>query len=245
MSNPDALICALEAHAAGAWPATVARATADGWLLRATPGLDRGRSNNALTPCRELAAAEIAAGVDAIEAFAVEHGIRAGVQVSPLDLHGGLDAELDTRGYDVQWPTAVLLADAAGVAVGAAGLIVEDHASDAWLAAWARAEGREDAAAHAATVFARLAGRGLFARLGCDAAGLAVPGDGFAGLFSLAVAPAARRRGLGARLVRALAAAAGEPRVYLQVEETNDPALGLYEALGFTRLYRYRHRVRT
>lgn len=45
---------ALEAAAALAWPATIERSAGGGWLLRATPGLDRGRSNNALTPSREL-----------------------------------------------------------------------------------------------------------------------------------------------------------------------------------------------
>lgn len=74
---------ALEAAAALAWPATTERSAGGGWLLRATPGLDRGRSNNALTPSRELLRGELDPAIEAVEAFAAEHSIRPGIQISP------------------------------------------------------------------------------------------------------------------------------------------------------------------
>jgi ribosomal protein S18 acetylase RimI-like enzyme len=232
----------IERHAVDAWPAAVTRAAPGGWLLRATPGLDRARSNNALTPCRTLDAAEIAPALDAVEAFAAEHAIRPGVQVSPAHLHEALDAELVRRGYAAGWPTDVLVADTAGLAAPAP-LIVEDHASDAWLDAWGRAEGRDAAsvAAHAATVFALLAGRAQFARLE-DAVAIAVAADGLCGIFCLAVPPHARRSGLAQRLMRGLAC---ERHVYVQVESSNAAAQALYARLGFTRAYGYRHRVQS
>jgi len=244
MSAADAFIARLEAHALRAWPASIVREAPGGWLLRATPGLDRARSNNALPPCRQLAGAEIGPAVDAVEAFAAEQGIRPGVQVSPGHLHDALDAELERRGYEPGWPTDVLVG-AAPAAVDSSPLIVDDHASAQWLDTWARAEGRDDAAAHAATVFALLAGGAHFARFGDHAAGIAVPGDGLCGLFCLAVAPDQRRRGIGERLVRALAAHAGEPQVYLQVEASNIAAHALYARLGFERAYGYRHRAQS
>lgn len=243
MSDADALICELDAHAAAAWPATITRETPAGWLLRATPGLDRGRSNHALPPLRALVPAELPAALDAVAGFAAEHGVATGIQVGPAHLHAALDAELDARGWGARWPTAVLVAAADGVARRAEDLVVDDHASPDWLAAWARCEGREDVQAHADTVFALLAGRARFARLGQDAAGMAVAGDGLTGLFCLAVAPQRRRDGLGTRLVRALAAEAAQARVYLQVEQSNAAALALYARLGFSPAYRYRHRV--
>ncbi|MBV9334986.1 MAG: hypothetical protein JO243_03755 [Solirubrobacterales bacterium] len=109
---PAELVCRLEAHAVQAWPATVTERVDGGWLLRATPGVDRGRSNHALTPCRSLAAAEMPAAIDRVEEFARRHGIRPGIQVSPLGVHGALMSELDHRG---------LGAPVAGACAGGAG----------------------------------------------------------------------------------------------------------------------------
>jgi hypothetical protein len=67
---PADLVCRLEAHAGEAWPATVTERVDGGWMLRATPGLGRGRSNHALPPCRALWAEEIPATVGRVEAFA-------------------------------------------------------------------------------------------------------------------------------------------------------------------------------
>lgn len=70
-------------------------------------------------------------------------------------------------------------------------------------------------------------------------------GDGFilirvvadeAEILTLAVRPAARRRGLGARLTAGAAARAralGATRLFLEVAEDNAAARGLYAALGF------------
>lgn len=55
-------------------------------------------------------------------------------------------------------------------------------------------------------------------------------------ILTLAVRPSARRRGLGARLVRAAAdhaAASGATRMFLEVAEDNAPARALYDAQGF------------
>ena len=60
-------------------------------------------------------------------------------------------------------------------------------------------------------------------------------------VLTLAVRPAARRRGLGAALTRAAAAAAGSlgaERLFLEVAEDNVAARGLYEGLGFTAIGR-------
>jgi len=55
-------------------------------------------------------------------------------------------------------------------------------------------------------------------------------------ILTLAVRPAARRRGIGAELVArgaADAAAQGATRLFLEVAEDNDAARGLYEWAGF------------
>jgi len=243
------LVRRLEAHALRAWPATVVEPFGRGWTLRATPGLSRGRSNNALTPCRRLDADELVSALGRVAGFARSFGIRPGIQVSPLELHAGVMEELLARDWKAQWPTLVLGAAVSRVVASGERLAVvfADRADDEWLAAWSACEparSAEDIAAHAGTVFERLRGRAVFGRFGCEAVGIAVPGDRLAGLFSLAVAPAARRQGLGTGLVRSLLSVCdGSELAYLQVEEENAAGRGLYDRLGFERLYSYVHCV--
>ncbi|HJS96171.1 MAG TPA: N-acetyltransferase [Solirubrobacteraceae bacterium] len=237
------LVCRLDAHALDAWPATVTERVDGGWVLRATPGLDRGRSNNALTPCRSLSATEIPDAIAQVEAFASRHGIVPGIQVSPLSLHGTLMSELDRRGWGTRWTVLVLAAPIERVE-DAGTLNLADRATPDWLATWARCEPGRDVEAHARTVFTRLAGRATFARAGDGSAvGIAVEADGLVGLFCLAVDPARRRGGLGTAMVRALLARSTADIAYLQVAERNAPAVALYRRLGFSEAYRYCHRV--
>lgn len=242
------LIARLERAAARAWPASVERAEPDGWLLRATPGLDRGRSNHALPPCRALSVEEITPAIERVRAFAAEHGTRAGIQVSPLALQRVLDDELSRRGWGTQWPTIVLLAErraALHAAPERADLsaAISEEATVAWLDAWACCEPGRDVEAHRRTVFARLAGRARFARIGERAVAIGVEGDGLMGLFCVAVAPAHRRTGLGTAIVRELLSRSEAPLTYMQVEADNAPALALYARLGFGESHRYLHRA--
>jgi len=238
------LVRRLEAAAVRGWPATIERMDPGGWLLRATPGLDRGRSNNALTPCRELDAAEIGRAIERVRGFAREYSIRPGIQVSPLALHGRLQRELDQRGWQTQWPTLVLTGPAGGgPQAGERRVQVSDQVSAEWLAAWARCEPGRDVNAHARTVFALLRGRACFARIGTDAVGIAVQSNGLAGMFCVAVDPSLRGGGLGTALVRALLGRSDAELAYLQVEEGNEAARAMYARLGFSEIYRYCHRV--
>lgn len=240
------LVCRIEAHAVAAWPATITERTADGWTLRATPGLDRGRSNHALSPCRPVRCTTVDRALARAAAFASRHGIALGVQVSPLHCHATLESELDARGWAPQGAVVVMARDPVGGAPASLerpSLTVADAADLTWLRAWERCEQRGDVAIHADTVLAGLCGRAWFARLGQDAVAIAVPGDGLLGLFSIAVAPARRRQGLGRAIVGALLARARQMTAYLQVFERNHPAIALYEQLGFREAYRYRHRL--
>lgn len=236
------LVARLEEHSVLAWPPAVCEDGGDGWLLRATPGLDRARSNHALTPCRALRPGELVAAVDRVAEFAALHGLRAGIQVSPLELHGAAAQELAAIGWTVQTSVQVLAGRVSDVTGGgpALALDVADTATEEWLAAWAECEPGRDIEAHAATVFPRLRGRARFVRDGEHrAVGISVESDGLVGLFCLAVAPGARRRGLGSALVRGMLADAAASLVYLQVESSNAPALAMYDRLGFWVAYRY------
>jgi ribosomal protein S18 acetylase RimI-like enzyme len=215
----------------------------EGWLLRATPGLERGRLNSALPLVRDP-------GLEVVEAFYEERGLPAQVQVTPADGHPWLTDELDARDWGSRWPSAVYSGPTETVAAAAGEDIALLPAPTAeWLAAWSLCEGRdvEDVALHAELVLAQLEGRAAYALAPAGAAvGLVVCEDDLAGLFCVAVDRAQRRRGLGSAVVGTLAAHAareGAREVYLEVEERNAAALALYARLGLERRYGYVHRA--
>ena len=217
-----------------------------GWLLRATPGLDRGRSNTALTPCRELGPEELGGAIERVEAFAREHGIRPGIQVSPLGLHDGLQRELDARGWGTRWPTLVMTGPLTGPAespVRLATLTVDDHASADWLRAWARCEPGRDIAAHAAPC-SRCSADGPRS---CGSTGgpWRSPYRPMACWVCSASpsSPPAAGRGWARRSCAACCHGTDAGLAYLQVEERNLPARAMYERLGFSSGYRYCHRI--
>lgn len=240
-------VSAIESHSVRAWPATVVQTTTDGWVLRATPGMNgRGRSNHALTPARPLELGEYRFGVARAESFARGNGIVCGIQVSPLEIHIPLLDELATRGWDIQQSVVVMTGNTQSVAAGADPdfeLAVTDSATPEWIEAWAHCDGRPDVEDHARTVFPRMAGVARFAHAGMRAAGITVELDGIVGLFCIAVSPDHRRQGLGKKLVQGMLAEHHAPLTYLQVFSENAGGLALYSSLGFEEEYRYCHAV--
>ncbi len=231
---------AIERAAAAAWPAAEAEER-EGWLLRATPGLDRLRSNAAL-PLRD------AGDVAVVERWYAARGRPALVQVAPLEERGRLEAALVAAGWRERMRVDVLTAPAAELAGPARPVALLPRPVPRWLDAWARAEERADTAAHAERVFALLTpGRAAYAvASGGASVGLAVATPGGAcGLFCMATRHDARRRGLAADVLAGLAGwarEAGAHTLYLQVLAANRPAQGLYARAGFTRSHGYVHR---
>ena len=81
--------------------------------------------------------------------------------------------------------------------------------------------------------------------LGGVGAGFVVVERGWAGVFGMGTAPAARRRGVASAILYALARHAcvsGATQLYLQVEEGNAAARALYSRAGFAAAYRYHYR---
>ncbi|QIG44249.1 GNAT family N-acetyltransferase [Nocardioides anomalus] len=82
------------------------------------------------------------------------------------------------------------------------------------------------------------------ARLDTRASGVAAVDGDWVGFRSIAVDAGHRRQGLGLAVMAALverSAERGAATAYLQVLGDNDPALGLYERLGFVEHHRYRY----
>lgn len=262
----------IEAHAAGAWPAASALPV-DGWLLRHTPGVLRRRSNSVLPPLRPSLDQSPAgdsgrsAGLpERVIAMAEEYyaglGLPAVVQVTPAARRGDLDALLAGRGYARAAPTLVLTAPAAqvagGVAAGGASAAgdrpgpveVTDHPDPEWSRAFADLDDHQDSALVADSVIGRIALPAGYARLrlGAEIAGvgLFVGGGRYTGAFCIATAPGYRRRGVASAIMAAgarWAAERGSQTLYLQVDEGNAAARGLYDRLGFTTSHGYHFRV--
>lgn len=232
----------VEELAARAWPAaeTLRRG---GWLLRHTPSLTRRRSNSALLLSGDHG------DLARVEDFYARRGARALVQVAPAEQRAGLDSELARRGWAPDGATDVLVADAGAVLAATApgSVILADRPEAGWVGAWAACEQRPDAGEHARVVLARIEPAAAYARAADDlGVGLAVCERGWAGLFCVATAPSARRRGIAGHVVHALttwAVERGARRLYLQVESVNAPAHAFYERAGFTRSHGYHYRA--
>lgn len=82
----------------------------------------------------------------------------------------------------------------------------------------------------------------IAARLDDVAVGLMVVSGGWGGIAAMYTHPSHRRRGLGARILTHLlseGAARGAGKAFLQVVESNRPAVALYESFGFETVTAY------
>ena len=241
----------LEERAFNAWPA-LQTVVMDGWVLRFAHGYTkRANSVNAWHP--SVDAGHVA--MTAAPLYTVQ-GLQLVFRLSPL-AGSGAEADLAARGFTRADETIVMTtqlgANARNVSAGSIGtdVTIAAHPTSEWLAGFADANSVP--VQHHTTLSAMLAGLRLpaaFATLTLNGApvgyGMAVVERGMVGLFDIVTDAAARRKGVGLRVVNALLAwgqAQGATQAYLQVVADNTPALRLYCALGFTEAYRYHYRI--
>jgi ribosomal protein S18 acetylase RimI-like enzyme len=234
---------ALEERALNAWPAQQTLSVG-GWVFRSAGGCTkRANSANALSPWASFETVRREA-----EAYYAQKGLPAIFRLSPL-APAACDAALEAAGYRRLDPSVVMVAplgrqDEHAVELASA-------PSGEWLDGTAAANNvpTELRAAHDAIVNG-IAVPACFATLRQDGAaigfGLAVRERGAVGLFDIAVAPAWRGQGCGRAITHALMGwgqSGGAGAAYLQVNESNKIAIGLYERLGFREAYHYHYRA--
>jgi GNAT superfamily N-acetyltransferase len=252
MSAEADLARELEAVAARAWPA-LEEQRLGGWRLRASGGVTH--RGNSVWPNSDDGTLKLDDKLSAVEAFYAARGLPASYQMTLAAQPAGLDAALEARGYRLETPCLVMVADAAAVlarAGGGAGVSVAEEPGADWLGAWVGLDGAKPGEAEARTAFLGRTGLPLaFASASIDskvaAVGAAALDSGWLGVFGMATQPAFRRRGLARAVLGALAAwgaARGAGRLYLQVIEANAPARALYDEAGFVRGYAYHYRER-
>jgi len=234
---------ALEAVAAQGWqPAETG--TVGGWLLRAAGGFT-SRANSVL-PLRSPGV-PLDEALERAGAWYAERGLPLKLQV-PTEARRLLDAELGERGWPILTETHVLAArlELLHGTGPSADVRLDAEPDDAWLTRYRDGDGLEPVARavlvrHERVVFASV-------RDGEDvlAVGRGVVDQDWLGVSAVEVDPARRRRGLARAVMAALwqwGRDQGARRSYLQVEADNEPALALYEQLGYWHHHDYRYRL--
>lgn len=249
-------IAEIENAARYAWPALEEQELPFG-ILRYSRGTDRRANSLSLFPNSEFETEGI---ISVTEQFFAARDAAPIVRIlRPNGRRGDafldLDAVLDGRGYVKQSPTLSMLLDLSSIQATREDLpasVTAELDIESWLRAWYGICERdmERLRAHA-MLFEKsdLAHRFLLKR-DCDGAalctGMAVYADRAIGLFGIATAAAQRERGYAKALVDTLlrwGQEKGAGFAYLQVEESNKPAVNLYRGLGFQTVYSYWYRV--
>lgn len=227
---------------AAALPAPAVR-DAGGWVLRHAGGATL-RTNSVL-PHTDPGALD--AAMERVERFYADRGRPVVFCVSERSRPSGLDAALADRGYTRDREILVMARDIAASGPGPDGVGVDGELSPEWLRRlWSVENGQPDELPVAAKMLASVPA-GYASAEGLAAVGRGVPQGPWLGIYSMAVAPEARRRGLARRVLRALQAWGREQgcrRAYLAVVESNAAARALYESEGFRTVDRYHYRVK-
>ena len=232
------LVAEIEHTAYETWTADE-QAEIGGWTVTSNGGFTR-RVNSA----NVVGSADTSLATrDAIRAWLAERGAPLAVRVTPLVDPETVVAVESTWGLDrIDWTPVLSMevpphgGDAFGVQVMPASderftadLVEFNNRSDTSLPAWKR----------------------IIERLGDSGAGLWIPGTAvgivaihgpIAAVYSVAVHPDFRRQGCGSMIMAAAtrwAASRGAERIALQVFGTNEPALAMYDSLGYEEIYRY------
>jgi N-acetylglutamate synthase len=234
-------VATLERIANDAWPAPDTDRLGE-WLLRAAEGFT-ARANSAL-PIGDPGLPRDEA-IEAVCAWYRDRGLPPRMNV-PLPLCADLDAALDARGWARSVPSLVQTAPIAAILAATTDrpdlppVRLADEPDEAWLAVVARRKGGLPNAARQVLTDARLVKCASVDGSVAVARGAVV--RDFLHVALVEVAEDARGRGLARHVTRALAQwgrAEGAGTAFLQVEETNAPAVGLYAGLGFATHHPY------
>lgn len=209
------------------WPGA-RRARLGGWVLRAGGGGTR-RANSVLAVGDP--------GLPFSEAVAVVEDWAGAPAILQAVLGSAIADEAQALGWVASSPTGVMVARAPASGQGVReDLVVADAPDDLWLGVFRGGDVDEALVAELVAAPAR------YLRVGDHAVGRVALARSWGVLSCVEVSPAARGRGLGRAMTRALAAEAarrGARYLALQVEEGNGAARELYASEGYAEHHRY------
>ena len=194
-------------------------------------------------------------GVNSTEKFYVNRGVPARFQVC-ADCPPRLDTTLARRGYRLECPMSLLVAEAEDITDRLSAASLRVHVTNcpgpAWFAIWHAVSAAESPPEPERRLLQRVQPPSAYLTVFDSdqpiAVGRAVADTGWTGVFGMATLPAARGRGAGRCVLSAISAWAVSqhaPRMYLQVERDNVAARGLYESACFTEIATYHYRLQS
>lgn len=238
------------------WPALSTAFDRD-WVIRLADGVTK-RSNS--VTCLGTDArlgpgdSDLDRRIERIEEVYAERDLPAIFRLSPL-ASPALDARLADRGWRRFDETVVMTADLDAIQAKLDGgpqhdVAIATEPDRRWLQSCYRIdETKPDHLQTLATMLDRLIPKAGYGRIGeagrIDALALVVIDAELAGLFEVLTSPERRREGLAQALLRALFAwsrSEGATTAWLAAVADSQPALSLYERLGFREVYRYHYR---
>lgn len=232
-----------------AWP-TLDSFEYDGWIVRTSGGYTkRSNSVNPIQPGGKDVDEKIAHCENHFQARKLPVIFK---MTEEVVYPSNLDDILEEKGYREDSPTSVMTIDLSGCAMQTSCSVSIEASGDAWLDAYQRFSGLSGKNKE---LFRRMLQnhRLLMAFLllthadrtaGC---GLSILYENTAGFFDIAVEENQRRKGFGREIMHGLMAWAkikGAHTGYLQVECDNEPAIRLYETIGFEEEYQYWYRIK-
>lgn len=240
----------IEELAANAWPAPVQQQL-ETWKLRAANGVTK-RANSVL-PSGEMPTCE--RWLDEVVAFYQNRNLPVRFQISDAS-PPELTTLLDSLSFTTEALTSVQIARCPSVLERctpsqqheiSTATCLEAH----WLGAFMRIEGYDQSKCEIyRQIMSAIGPSALFVQATYEGEtigiGMAVTERGWAGLFNIATAIEHRRKGIARQIIATMAEWAlhnSAANLYLQVMETNRPAVSLYSNLGFSHLYSYHYRA--
>lgn len=242
-------IAELELLASHCWPAKEV-VNYKGWIIHMDDGIT-WRANSVLPN-----AWESSVGVDQVVDYVInlyhEKDAAAAFKISPTSQPNGLDKLLEQKGFEQRMITHVQTAPIEEISCHSPKLPVDlfkvtDESLDILMH-----ESKRNAKAIEVRreIIHRIEGAKNIARVmmhgNIAGVGLGVVEQDWLGLFSIRTLPEYRRKGVAWSVSCALAMWGedhGAKQAFLQVEAENEPALKLYESMGFETIYKYWYRI--
>ena len=219
----------------------------DGWILKFSEGYTgRANSVSALYP----SSIPLADKVVFCEELYQKQGLPCQFKLTKLDTE--LNDFLAKRGYEVATPTDLMLCDITGAQFKSSDdckiEYIFSSTTESWLPVFFKVHEINDE--HDQDVYTRMLSKILVDTIYCTlmydgkpaACSSAAIENGYMLLQNVVVLPELRGQGLGKKVCSAIlekAYEAGAQHSFLQVVQTNTPAVNMYKRLGFEKLYSY------